>query len=180
MKILKKIVFVLLSIVVLLLIIALFVKKDYAVKREITINKPNQEVFDYIKYLRNQNNFSKWAMMDPLMKKTYQGTDGTVGFISAWDSKADSVGKGEQEIVKIEQGKRIDFEIRFIKPFESKDKVYMITDSLSSNMTKVIWGFDGHMNYPMNLMLLFMDFDKMLGQDLEVGLQRLKTKLETE
>jgi hypothetical protein len=29
-------------------------------------------------------------------------------------------------------------------------------------------------------MLLFMDFDKMLGQDLEVGLQRLKTKLETE
>ena len=180
MKILKKIVFVLLSIVVLLLIIALFVKKDYAVKREITINKPNQEVFDYIKYLRNQNNFSKWAMMDPLMKKTYQGTDGTVGFISAWDSKADSVGKGEQEIVKIEQGKRIDFEIRFIKPFESKDKSYMITDSLSSNMTKVIWGFDGHMNYPMNLMLLFMDFDKMLGQDLEVGLQRLKTKLETE
>jgi len=180
MKILKKIVFVLLSIVVLLLIIALFVKKDYAVKREITINKTNQEVFDYIKYLRNQNNFSKWAMMDPLMKKTYQGTDGTVGFISAWDSKADSVGKGEQEIVKIEQGKRIDFEIRFIKPFESKDKAYMITDSLSSNMTKVIWGFDGHMNYPMNLMLLFMDFDKMLGQDLEVGLQRLKTKLETE
>lgn len=180
MKILKKIVFVLLSIVVLLLIIALFVKKDYAVKREITINKPNQEVFDYIKYLRNQNNFSKWAMMDPLMKKTYQGTDGTVGFISSWDSKADSVGKGEQEIVKIEQGKRIDFEIRFIKPFESKDKAYMITDSLSSNMTKVIWGFDGHMNYPMNLMLLFMDFDKMLGQDLEVGLQRLKTKLETE
>ncbi|MGJ1324806.1 SRPBCC family protein [Sphingobacterium faecium] len=180
MKILKKIVFVLLSIVVLLLIIALFVKKDYAVKREITINKPNQEVFDYIKYLRNQNNFSKWAMMDPLMKKTYQGTDGTVGFISAWDSKVDSVGKGEQEIVKIEQGKRIDFEIRFIKPFESKDKAYMITDSLSSNMTKVIWGFDGHMNYPMNLMLLFMDFDKMLGQDLEVGLQRLKTKLETE
>lgn len=180
MKILKKIVIVLLLIVAVLLITALFLKKDYAVKREITINKPKQEVFDYIKYLRNQNNFSKWAMMDPLMTKTYQGTDGTVGFISAWDSKADSVGKGEQEIIKIEEGKRIDFEIRFIKPFESKDKAYMITDSLSSTATKVIWGFDGHMNYPMNLMLLCMDFDKMLGGDLAIGLQRLKTKLETE
>ncbi|MCW2262733.1 MULTISPECIES: hypothetical protein [Sphingobacterium] len=81
MKILKKIVIVLLLIVAVLLITALFLKKDYAVKREITINKPKQEVFDYIKYLRNQNNFSKWAMMDPLMTKTYQGTDGTVGFI---------------------------------------------------------------------------------------------------
>ncbi|UIR54997.1 SRPBCC family protein [Sphingobacterium sp. SRCM116780] len=179
MKILKRILIGLLVLVAILLVTALFIKKDYAVKREITINKPNQEVFDYIKYLRNQDFFSKWAMMDPNMQKTYSGTDGTVGFISAWDSKLDSVGKGEQEILKIDNGKRIDFEIRFIKPFESKDKAYMITEPVSPTATKVSWGFDGHMNYPMNLMLLCMDFDKMLGGDLEVGLQRLKTNLET-
>ncbi|WP_232789428.1 hypothetical protein [Sphingobacterium sp. UDSM-2020] len=107
MKILKKIVIVLLLIVAVLLITALFLKKDYAVKREITINKPKQEVFDYIKYLRNQNNFSKWAMMDPLMTKTYQGTDGTVGFISAWDSKADSVEKGSRKLLKSKKAKEL-------------------------------------------------------------------------
>ncbi|SUJ28355.1 Uncharacterised protein [Sphingobacterium spiritivorum] len=69
-------------------------------------------------------------------------------------------------------------EIRFIKPFESKDQAYMITESTSPTSTKVIWGFDGHMDYPMNLTLLCMDFDKMLGGDLETGLQRLKVQLE--
>jgi hypothetical protein len=30
----------------------------------------------------------------------------------------------------------------------------------------------------MNMMLLFMDFDAMLGKDLEMGLQNLKVLLE--
>ena len=51
--------------------------------------------------------------MDPDMKKTYRGTDGTVGFVSAWDSEKDDVGKGEQEIIKITDGERIDYELRF-------------------------------------------------------------------
>jgi len=34
------------------------------------------------------------------------------------------------------------------------------------------------MKYPMNLMFLFMDFDKMLGDDLQTGLDNLKTVLE--
>ncbi|MGJ1261679.1 SRPBCC family protein [Sphingobacterium spiritivorum] len=178
MKILKKILLAILALVVILLIAALFLKKDYAVKREIVINKPREVVFEYIKYIKNQNYYSKWATMDPNMKKTYTGTDGTPGFISAWDSEQKDVGKGEQEIKKIKEGERIDMEIRFIKPFESKDQAYMITESASPTSTKVIWGFDGPMNYPMNLMLLCMDFDKMLGGDLDTGLQRLKGQLE--
>ncbi|WP_254500404.1 hypothetical protein, partial [Salmonella enterica] len=67
-------------------------------EREITINKSRQEVYDYIKYLKNQNNFSKWAKMDPAMKTEFRGTDGTVGFVSAWESAKKDVGKGEQEI----------------------------------------------------------------------------------
>jgi len=101
MKILKKILLVAVSLIAILLITAIFTKKDYAVEREITINKPKQVVFDYIKYLKNQDYFSKWATMDPNIKKDYRGTDGTVGFVSAWESDNDDVGKGEQEIKKI-------------------------------------------------------------------------------
>lgn len=178
MKTLKTILIGLLSLIVLLLIIALFVKKDYGVVREITINKSNQEVFDYIKLLKNQDNFSRWATMDPNMKKSYTGTDGTVGFISAWESTNDEVGVGEQEIMKIVEGERIDFELRFIKPFESKDAAYMTTSAINDSTTLVKWGFNGHMDYPMNLMLLTMDFDKMLGGDFETGLSNLKGVLE--
>jgi uncharacterized protein YndB with AHSA1/START domain len=178
MRIVKGILFTILGIVVIALITALFVKKEYAVEREVTINKPKQEVFDYLKFLKNQDNYSVWATMDPKMKKEYRGTDGTVGFVSAWDSEKGDVGKGEQEIKKITEGERIDFELRFMKPFESTEPAYMITESTADNQTKVKWGFSGKMKYPMNLMLLCMNMEEMIGKDLETGLNNLKTTLE--
>lgn len=178
MKIFKKVLIVLLIIIAIPFIAALFVKREYAVEREITINKPKQQVFDYIKYLKNQDNFSKWATMDPNMKKEYKGTDGTVGFVSSWDSEKKDVGKGEQEIIKITEGERMDFELRFLEPFETKDYAYMSTAALDSTRTNVKWGFNGKMPYPMNLMCLFMNMDEMLGPDLATGLTNLKVVME--
>ncbi|MFI5221075.1 MAG: SRPBCC family protein, partial [Bacteroidia bacterium] len=171
MKTVKKILIGLGVLIALILIVALFLKKEYAVEREITINKPKQDVFNYVKFLRNQDNYSKWAMMDPNMKKEYTGTDGSVGFVSAWDSPMKDVGKGEQEIKKITEGERLDFEIRFKRPFEATDYAYMITETYADNQTKIKWGFNGKMNYPMNILLTVMDFDKTLGKDLESGLE---------
>lgn len=178
MKILKKILIVLAIIIALPFIIALFIKKEYAVEREIAIDKPKQEVFDYVKYLKNQDNYSKWATMDPGMEKTYKGTDGTVGFVAAWNSQKKDVGKGEQEIKKITEGERIDFELRFLEPFQSVEPAYMSTEAIAENKTKVKWGFNGHMPYPMNLMLLFMNMEEMIGNDLQTGLSNLKEVLE--
>jgi hypothetical protein len=179
MKILKIVIFSLLGLVALVLIAALMVKKEYTVERETNINKPKDEVFEYIKFLKNQDNYSKWATMDPVMKKEYRGTDGTIGFVSAWDSEKKEVGKGEQEITKITEGERVDFELRFKEPFESTDYAYMTTEVINDSVTKVKWGFKGKMPYPMNLMLLFMDMEKMLGGDLETGLANLKGVLES-
>lgn len=179
MKTLKKILIVVAILIAIPLIAAIFMKKDYTVEREIVINKPKTEVFEYIKYLKNQDNFSKWAKMDKNMKKSYEGTDGQIGFVSAWDSKNENVGKGEQEILKITEGERIDFELRFIKPFEATESAYMTTESENNGAsTEVTWGFSGHMAYPMNFMLLFMDFEKMIGGDLDTGLKNLKKELE--
>jgi hypothetical protein len=178
MKILKYILFGILGLVALLLIIPVFLPKEYAVVRAVTINKPKAEVFAYVKLLKNQDNYSVWATRDPSMEKTFKGTDGTVGCVSAWNSKKDEVGVGEQEITNIKEGEKIDYELRFIKPFEAKDHAYMITEAASENQTKVIWGFDGKMAYPMNLMLVCMNMDAMLGKDLETGLTNLKTVLE--
>jgi hypothetical protein len=54
----------------------------------------------------------------------------------------------------------------------------MTTESMSDSSTKVKWGFNGSMAYPMNLMLLFMDMEEMLGNDLQQGLDNLKAVLE--
>lgn len=178
MRIVKRILLVIVIIIAVLLVAALFVKKEYAVVRDVTINKPVAEVFNYVKYIKNQDHFSKWNMTDPGMKKEYSGTDGTVGFVYSWDSQMDDVGKGDQEITAITQGQRIDMEIRFYRPFESTDYAYFTTQSAGENQTKVQWGFNGKIPYPMNLMLAFMNMDEMLGKDLATGLNNLKKILE--
>ncbi|MGZ8517028.1 MAG: SRPBCC family protein [Chitinophagaceae bacterium] len=176
MRILKKILIIVLMIVAIPLIIALFVKKEYSVERMLTISKPQQDVFAYVKHLKNQDNYSKWVMLDPDMKKDFKGIDGTQGFVYAWDSQNKKAGKGEQEIKTIKEGERVDIEIRFKKPFEGMANVHFITESISQNQTRVKWGMKGKSNYPLNFMNLFMD--KILGNDLEKSLGNLKDILE--
>ncbi len=178
MKSLKFILIGIAGFVALLLIVALFTKKEYGVVREVTINKPKSEVFEYVKLLKNQDNFSVWANKDPEMKKDFRGTDGTVGFTSAWDSKNPDVGKGEQEILKIVDGERIDYEIRFIEPFASTSLAYLTVEGISETQTRVKWGFTGKMKYPTNLFLLIMDMEGMIGNDFQEGLNKLKAVLE--
>lgn len=178
MGILKKILVILILIVAIVLIAAYFMPKNYAIEREITINKPVDTVFNYVKYLKNQNQFSVWANIDPKMKSTYKGTDGTVGSISAWESGVKEVGVGEQEITNITEGKRIDFALRFKKPMEDTAVGFMSTESVAGNQTKVKWGISGVMPYPMNIMLPMMKMDQMIGNDLQKGLENLKDKLE--
>ena len=159
-------------------IIAIFLKKNYVIEREIIINRPKQEVFDYIKFLKNQNEWSKWATTDPTMKATYSGTDGTVGFTYTWDSNNKTVGKGMQEITKITDGEYIgyvEWDFRFAgKPHT---QCYWTTESVSENATRMKWGFEGHVNYPMNFMILF--FEKLIGNGtLLPELKNLKKKME--
>lgn len=176
MKMLVKILLVIVGVVVFLLIVALFVKKDYTVEREISINKPKQDVFNYVKYIKNQDHYNKWVMMDPNSKREYKGNDGTVGFVASWDSENKKVGKGEQEIKGIAEGDRIDLGLHFIRPFEGKAQAWMITESASEKETKLKWGMTGRSPYPMNLMNLFID--GMLGKDMETSLTNLKAVLE--
>ena len=178
MKTLKRLIFIVIILIAIPMVTALFVQKEYAVERQVNINQPKTFVFNYIKHLKNQENYSTWATMDPEMQRTYKGVDGSVGFVAAWDSHIKEVGKGEQEIMAIQEGERIDFELRFFKPFESTEPAYMLTKAINDSVTTVSWGFSGHMSYPMNLMFLFMNFEKMIGDDLQTGLNNLKAVLE--
>lgn len=175
MKILKRIGLAILGLIVLLLVVALFVNKEYTVEKEVVVNKSKQEVFDYVKYVKNQNNYNKWAMADPNAKKEYKGTDGTVGFIYAWEGN-NKVGKGEQQIRNIEDGQRVDFDLHFIKPFEGKANAWITTESVSGNQTKIKWGMHGRSPYPLNIMNLFVP--GVLGKDLQTSLDQLKAILE--
>ncbi len=174
MKTLKKIIIVLLIIVAIPLIIALFVSKDFKSEGEIVINKTKQEVFDYIKYVKNQDNFGVWQLSDPNIKTTSEGEDGTVGFRYSWDSE--KIGKGAQVITNIIENERMESDMFFYDFDETANKSYITVEEKSPNETLVKWGIAGKSPYPFNLMNLFFNMDK----DFNKGLENLKVILESQ
>jgi len=162
--------------VALVFLVAAFMPKEYTVEREIVVEKPKIVVFQYIKYLENQNEYSYWMKLDPQVQTSNNGIDGTVGYVSTWDSKNEDVGKGEQEIKAVAEGERVDYEIRFKEPFESVSQSYMETRALSDTQTTVVWGFKGRMSVPANLLIAGMK--SVLGQQMQEGLNNMKKVLE--
>ena len=179
----KKILLTIVALGVLLVaglaIAAFMTPTDCRVEREVTINRPKNDVFAYVSKLRNQDTWGPWAKKDPAMKKDFRGNDGYVGFVSAWKSENSDLGSGEQEIKKIVDGERMDTELRFKEPFDSKSDAYITTEATGPTSTRVKWGFTTSVPRPMNLMLLVVDMDQMMGKDFEEGLSSLKTIMET-
>ncbi len=68
----------LLGIVIILLITVLFVKKEYDVEREVTINRSIVDVFSYIRFSKNQKN-QDLGTKGPHAEMEYKGVDGTAG-----------------------------------------------------------------------------------------------------
>ena len=117
-------------------------------------------------------------MTDPNLSKEFSGTDGTPGFTYRWNSEMKQVGQGEQEIKQIIEGERIDYEIRFIKPFTGTSFSSLITQTTDNGQTQVTWTFSGERNFIMCLFQLLLNLSKALGKDLQTSLQNMKTVLE--
>ena len=168
--------YIVLAIVILIVVLAIIAPKNYDVNRSIIIKKSLPEVFQYLKFIKNQDNWSPWNEKDPNMNKTFTGTDGEIGFISAWVGNKD-VGEGEQELTGIEENKVVKSQLRFFKPWKSTSDAYLKVEEVKEG-TKVIWGFSGNNKFPISIMMLFMNMDKAVGKDFEFGLNKLKSILE--
>jgi hypothetical protein len=179
MKTVKRILLGVAALIVLVLVVALFVPGEYTVERSTEVSRSKTDVFSYVSHIRNQEKYSVWTMADPNLALTYTGEDGKLGFITAWESKMEDVGKGEQEIVKIKDGESVETALRFYKPWEGNASASFVTEQSGPDKTLVKWSFNGKMPYPMNIMLLFTDLDSFLGKDLQQGLDNLKRNLES-
>lgn len=171
MKFLKYLAFFLLGVIVLILITALFAPKSFHAEGSTIVNKPKQEVFDFVKQVKNQEHYGVWFRMDKNIQKKYEGTDGTAGFRYEW--KSDVVGNGIQVITKVDEGNRVDMDL-FFQESKKPAKSYILTEEITPDQTKVTWVIDGNMPYPMNIMGLFYD----MNNDFIQGTKNLKEYLE--
>jgi hypothetical protein len=154
MNILLLILLALATLIALLLIIAIFIPKQYTVEVSNTIQKPKEEVFRYLLLLQNQLQYSEWLKVDETLKPTLLGEDGTEGTILAWKSnnpdKNKNVGEGELEIKVIDRN-AIDHELRLIKPMAGVCQLKNILVEKGIHETMYTCIFSAYAKYPINL-----------------------------
>lgn len=150
---------------------------DFRIEREIIIDRPSEDVLGYLRSLRNFLSWNPFLKPGCQAKVEFRGTDGQVGSILAWDGDR-QVGAGEQEITRIVDGERIEFELRFKRPFASTNQAHFAADPDGGSRTRVRWMMSGKASFPMTVIGLFMNCDRIVGKEFDSGLSLLKTILE--
>lgn len=178
-KVLKIIGVILLLVIAFILIAGLFISKSYHYEKTITINAPKDKVWSLVNNFHGQDKWSPWKDGDPNIHISYEGQDGTEGAMYKWKGNKE-VGSGEQTLTKLEPMSRVNSHVHFIEPFDGEAETFITLDDADNNSTKVTWGFDTKYTYPMNTMLLFMNMDKMMGDQYTKGLNRLKNLAEAD
>lgn len=164
---------IVLLVVAFVLIAGLFVSKDYHFQKDIVINAPKAKVWAHTGSLQGMNKWSPWVERDPNIQATYEGQEGAVGSKYSWKGNSE-VGEGNMTLTKVENQSENNINIQFIKPWEGSAASFVrLKDEGTS--TRVTWGFDSRSPYPMNVMHLFMNMDKMMDEDYTKGLNKLKS-----
>jgi hypothetical protein len=110
------------------------------------------------------------------MKRSYSGAESGKGAIYAWDGNK-NVGSGRMEILDASQPSKIVIKLDFFKPFEAHNtaEFTMLPQGDASNATTDInWQMHGPAPFMSKVMQVFMNVDRMVGKDFEIGLANLK------
>ncbi|MBZ4188577.1 SRPBCC family protein [Niabella beijingensis] len=177
MRILKKILLVIVVLILLVLLVAAFVDGKIKFERSVDINAPVDTVWTHVSSLAAMNTWSPWFDKDPAMKKTSEGTDGTPGARFCWESQKKEVGRGCQTIRSLNAPASIETDLKFYTPYESEAQAYVKLEPAGSG-TRATWGFNSEMPYPLRIIKLFTNMEKMMEPDFTKGLQRLKEQAE--
>lgn len=142
------------------------------VQRSTTIKAPAEQIFPLIADFHQWRRWSPYEEKDPAMKRTYAGAEHGKGAVYAWDGDK-NVGSGRMEILETSSPSKIVIQLDFFTPFEGHNTAEF-TMLPQGDVTHLTWTMSGCSNFMAKLMQVFMNLDKMIGKDFEVGLANLK------
>jgi hypothetical protein len=175
----KKILFGVAALVALFVIIVATRPSEFKIERSVEVNAPTQRAFGYVNDLREFNKWNPWAKLDPNMKTEFGGASSGVGATYAWEGNS-QVGKGRQTIVESIPGKKVGMKLEFVEPMQATNDVVFVFEEPQAGRTRVTWRMNGTQNFVMKGMTMFMDMDKMVGDEFNKGLASLKTLAEAD
>lgn len=144
---------------------------QFHVTRSATLPAPPAVVFDEVNDLHHFQAWSPWARLDPNSKLTYSGPIAGEGASFTW-SGSNKVGEGTMTITESRPAELVAVRLDFVKPFKGTNQV-QFTFQPATEGTLMTWSMTGTANFVFKAMGLFMDCDKMCGDQFEQGLANL-------
>ncbi len=176
LKIVGIVAIVLLVVVGAVLVYAMTRPDIFRVQRSAGIKAPPERISVLIQDLHGWAAWSPYEKKDPAMKRGFSGAPAGKGAVYAWDGNK-NVGQGRMEILEASPSKVV-IKLDFIKPFEGHNTAEFTMLPQSDSTTNVTWAMYGPSPFMMKVMGLFVNMDKMIGDDFAVGLQSLKAVAE--
>lgn len=178
MKIMKILLGIIGVILLAYMALGVFGKKNYKVEREILIQAPKEAIWKHISNYNNWGAWSPWVNKDSNAVYTFSEEQGGVGAAQSWEGN-EEVGKGSMETTKTEGNDLLEYKLQFIEPWEMQSYGGFTLETVDEG-TKVTWTDQGNIPFMQRAFMIFMDMDKMIGPDFELGLQKLKEIAENE
>ena len=152
---------------------------DISYQRSITTTASADAVFAIFSDLGRWDEWSPYNKRDLNMKMELSEPSSGIGAHYAWEGNKD-VGAGRMTITAINPGRSIDMSLQFDRPFKCDNHVEWRVDDEGEHR-RITWSMDGKSDALMpRIVGLFIDMDKMVGGDWEVGLETLKGIAERE
>src|SRR5450432_293753 len=164
---------VLAIVVAIVLILAATKPNTFSVRRATTVKAPPERIFPLINDFHQWGTWSPYENKDPAMKRSYSGAESGKGAVYGWEGNK-NVGSGRMEILDTSVPTKIVIKLDFFTPFEGHNTAEF-TMLPQGDVTNVTWLMHGPAVFISKVMQVFMNLDKMIGKDFEVGLANIKT-----
>jgi uncharacterized protein YndB with AHSA1/START domain len=169
---LKTIAYSVVALVGALLLYAATKPDTFRVQRSISIQAPPEKIFAVLNDFHQSESWSPYEKKDPAMKRAFSGPESGKGAVYQFEGNKE-VGKGRLTITDTTPSSKVVIALDMSEPFEGHNTVEYTLDA-NGGSTEVTWAIHGHQPYIGKVMSLFIDCDKMIGKDFEVGLANLK------
>lgn len=172
--------FIVLCIILLLVVLILAVVASqrpniFRVERQMMINAKAEDIYPYLINVKKDAEWSPWMEMEPDAEYSYSGPEEGVGATVAWKGK--KVGEGKSEIIEAKPPYMLKMDLEFYKPMKAKN-ICIYTLKPEGNKTEMIWVMEGKNSFIGKFMSLFMDCEKMCGDQFIKGMNNLKEIVE--
>jgi hypothetical protein len=147
----------------------------FRVERAMTIDAPPEKLVGILSDLRRGAEWSPYEKKDPAMKKTFTGPASGPGAKLDWDGNGD-VGAGSLTVAEVTPSK-VTLNLAMTRPMNANN-VVEYGFAPQGKATTMTWAMHGPMPLISKVICVFMDFDKMIGADMERGLKDLKALAE--